>query len=119
MSHCQVKNGRFFNVFYMRNLPADDCFVMAAQFFSTGDYYHCLPWLLTTEKLINNPATVSDLHRSFNRTILYDYLAYSSYAQGNFEHAVYYSRLLNSIGLLFCSEEFVLNEHCRSHLSHC
>jgi hypothetical protein len=67
-------------------------------------------WLLEAETRANNNNIfminrqnnsnndVTQALTSLNYTVLYDFLAYAMYAQGNPEHAAYYSRLLNDIG---------------------
>lgn len=41
---------------------------------------------------------MGELGRSFNKSLLFDYIAYSALEQGNPEWAVFYGRLLKDLG---------------------
>lgn len=88
-------------------MSADDAFHLGYSAAQTFDFYHATQWMLEAERrakeeeaatqLSDVSARRDEFNRSFNDSLLFDYLAYSLYEQGNPEWAAYYARKLQAI----------------------
>ena len=70
--------------------------------FKDKDYHHAQEWLRLAEQKMEDEDVSNDttglFFRSFQPSILYDYLSYSLHDRGNPAHAAWYSRQLNRVG---------------------
>ena len=83
-------------------MSADDCFHLGYSAAQAFDFYHSLDWLREAEarQVLEDTAgslAPLDLDRTFNKSLLFDYLAYSAFEQGNPEWATHYGRKLKDI----------------------
>ncbi|CAD5218227.1 unnamed protein product [Bursaphelenchus okinawaensis] len=66
-----------------KQLTSEDCFEIGRAAYNQRDYYHCLDWMMETEKRMklekNSKVTESDL---------LEYMAYALYQQGNIKRAL-------------------------------
>lgn len=78
-----LARGEIQGVRYTAELTAGDCFELGRQSYNNGDHYHTVLWMQESldryEEEVNKTAVKSDI---------LEYLAFSSFMQGNVRHAI-------------------------------
>lgn len=73
-----LARGELNGVKYSSELSAADCFELGRQSYNNGDYYHTLLWMREADKRLKK-----DTNETIDRSDILEYLAFSTYKQGN------------------------------------
>ncbi|CAD5121519.1 DgyrCDS10019 [Dimorphilus gyrociliatus] len=79
----KVAKGEIKGVRYSPKMTAQDCFQLGKVAYSQGDYYHTMLWMKEALTILENETS-----KTIEKPIILDYLAYSTYMQGNWIHAL-------------------------------
>lgn len=74
-----LARGELNGVRYSSELSAGDCFELGRQSYNMGDYYHTLLWMREADARLGSEANETEVERSD----ILEYLAFSTYKQGN------------------------------------
>ncbi|XP_055848271.1 prolyl 4-hydroxylase subunit alpha-1-like [Episyrphus balteatus] len=81
-----VARGQLNGVQYSTEMSSDDCFEMGRQSYVNSDYYHTVLWMQEAmSRLLEEPVNRTT---SFSKADVLEYLAFSTYKQGNLESAL-------------------------------
>ncbi|KAJ8977990.1 hypothetical protein NQ317_004535 [Molorchus minor] len=73
-----LARGEINGVKYSSELSAADCFELGRQSYNNGDYYHTKLWMREADARLNREA-----NETIDRSDILEYLAFSTYKQGN------------------------------------
>lgn len=77
-----VARGELNGIQYSTEMTTSDCFELGRQSYVNGDYYHTLLWMNEAmNRLLSEPKNKTDT--SITRADILEYLAFSTYKQGN------------------------------------
>ncbi|XP_060646476.1 prolyl 4-hydroxylase subunit alpha-1 [Drosophila nasuta] len=81
-----VARGKLNGIQYSTAMSSDDCFELGRQSYVNRDYYHTVLWMNEAmARMLEEPHNQT---QSFTRADLLEYLAFSTYKQGNVESAL-------------------------------
>ncbi|RZC35039.1 P4Ha N and/or 2OG-FeII Oxy domain containing protein [Asbolus verrucosus] len=73
-----LARGELNGVKYSSELSAADCFELGRQSYNNGDYYHTLLWMREADSRLNR-----EVNETVERSDILEYLAFSTYKEGN------------------------------------
>ncbi|XP_057666145.1 prolyl 4-hydroxylase subunit alpha-1 [Diorhabda carinulata] len=73
-----LARGELNGIKYSSELTAADCFELGRQSYNNGDYYHTLLWMTEAEERLRDEA-----NHTISQSDILEYLAFSTYKQGN------------------------------------
>lgn len=74
----ELARGELNGIKYSAELSAADCFELGRQSYNNGDYYHTLLWMREADARF-----ARETNRTVDRSDILEYLAFSTYKQGN------------------------------------
>ncbi|XP_037950136.1 prolyl 4-hydroxylase subunit alpha-1 [Teleopsis dalmanni] len=81
-----VARGELNGIQYSTEMSSDDCFELGRQSYVNQDYYHTVLWMNEAmTRLLDEPRNQT---QAFTRADILEYLAFSTYKQGNVESAL-------------------------------
>ncbi|XP_067619710.1 prolyl 4-hydroxylase subunit alpha-1 isoform X2 [Eurosta solidaginis] len=81
-----VARGMLNGIQYSTEMSSDDCFEMGRQSYVNYDYYHTILWMSEAMKRLDEEP--QNQTQTFTRTDILEYLAFSTYKEGNVEKAL-------------------------------
>ncbi|XP_017076371.2 prolyl 4-hydroxylase subunit alpha-1 [Drosophila eugracilis] len=81
-----VARGKLNGIQYSTEMSSDDCFELGRQSYVNHDYYHTVLWM--NEAMARMLEEPSNHTQSFTKADILEYLAFSTYKEGNIESAL-------------------------------